>query len=129
MNPYAILGIPQNASKEEIKKAYKQLSKQYHPDVNNAPDAETKFKEINNAYETLTKLQPHTIPRFNPGPFVNIDFMKHFNSFDFSNSSNAKFTLSINFAENLNQENLSKILGHINELGIKVTSHSYTCRS
>jgi len=131
MNPYAILGIPQNASKEEIKKAYKQLSKQYHPDVNSSPDAEDKFKEINKAYEMLTKYQPQPRPSINSNPFVDMDFMKNFNfshNFNF-NQTNAQFTLSMSFTKNLSQEDLSKILKYVDELGIGVTSHSYTCRT
>lgn len=51
---YEVLGISKNASSEEIKKAYHSLAKKYHPDVNKAPDAEAKFKEINEAYEVLS---------------------------------------------------------------------------
>lgn len=50
---YEILGITRNASKEDIKKAFRTLARQYHPDVNKAPDAEARFKEINEAYEVL----------------------------------------------------------------------------
>ncbi|MEM5877376.1 MAG: DnaJ domain-containing protein [Candidatus Aenigmatarchaeota archaeon] len=50
---YKILGIDKNATEEEIKKAYKRLAKKYHPDVSKEPDAEEKFKEIQEAYDTL----------------------------------------------------------------------------
>ncbi|MEM4397851.1 MAG: molecular chaperone DnaJ [Candidatus Woesearchaeota archaeon] len=50
---YDILGVPKTASKEEIKRAYKKLAKQYHPDLNKSPDAAEKFKEINEAASVL----------------------------------------------------------------------------
>lgn len=50
---YEILGLGKGASQEEIKKAYRSLARQYHPDVNKEPDAETKFKEIKEAYDVL----------------------------------------------------------------------------
>ena len=59
MNPYEVLGVPENADEETIKKAYKELVKKYHPDkyVNNplADLAAEKMKEINKAYDMLTK--------------------------------------------------------------------------
>ena len=54
---YEILGIKKGASEDEIKKAFRKLAKKYHPDVNKAPDAEEKFKEINEAYEVLSDPQ------------------------------------------------------------------------
>jgi len=51
---YEILNVDRKASKQEIKKAYRKLAKQYHPDRNKAPDAEEKFKEIQEAYEILS---------------------------------------------------------------------------
>ena len=51
---YKTLEINENANESEIKKAYRKLARQYHPDVNKDPDAEEKFKEINSAYEILS---------------------------------------------------------------------------
>ncbi|WP_312753072.1 molecular chaperone DnaJ [Rummeliibacillus suwonensis] len=51
---YEVLGLEKTASKDEIKKAYRKLSKKYHPDLNKEPGAEEKFKEIAEAYEVLS---------------------------------------------------------------------------
>lgn len=51
---YEVLGISKSASKDEIKKAYRKLSKIYHPDINKEPDADEKFKEVKDAYEVLS---------------------------------------------------------------------------
>ena len=50
---YSVLGVDKKASQDEIKSAYRKLAKQYHPDLNKTPEAATKFKEINEAYEVL----------------------------------------------------------------------------
>lgn len=53
-DPYKVLGISPDATKEEIKKAYRQKAKQYHPDLNpNNPEAEKKMNEVNEAYDML----------------------------------------------------------------------------
>ncbi|MGN1298462.1 MAG: molecular chaperone DnaJ [Candidatus Scatovivens sp.] len=56
---YEVLGVNKNATDEEIKKAYRRLAKKYHPDANpdNKAEAEAKFKEVNEAYETLSDKQ------------------------------------------------------------------------
>ena len=51
---YEILGVPRNASDEQIKKAFRKLAFQFHPDHNNEAGAEEKFKEINEAYEIIS---------------------------------------------------------------------------
>ncbi|GMB10457.1 MAG: molecular chaperone DnaJ [Candidatus Improbicoccus devescovinae] len=52
---YKILGVSKNATDNDIKKSYRKLAKQYHPDLNNNnPHAEAKFKEVNEAYEVLS---------------------------------------------------------------------------
>lgn len=88
-NYYFILGIHIYASESEIKQAYRKLALQFHPDKNPSTDAETIFKEINEAYETLgdrekkatydlilrgvspaapTESRPHRDPRYTPRP-------------------------------------------------------------
>jgi molecular chaperone DnaJ len=51
---YNILGVSKNASSDDIKKAYRRLARQYHPDVNKQAGAEEKFKEINEAFQVLS---------------------------------------------------------------------------
>jgi curved DNA-binding protein len=50
---YEVLGVSRDSSAEEIRRAYRKLARQYHPDVNKDPEAEDRFKEISEAYEVL----------------------------------------------------------------------------
>lgn len=54
---YEVLGVPRNATDEEIRKAFRRLAFQFHPDRNRSPEAEDKFKEINEAYQVLSDPQ------------------------------------------------------------------------
>ncbi len=51
---YEVLGISRNATKEEIKKAFRKKAKEYHPDVNQSPEAEGQFKELGEAFDALS---------------------------------------------------------------------------
>lgn len=51
---YEILGVPRDASTEDIKRAYRRLAREFHPDVNADPEAEQRFKEVAGAYEILS---------------------------------------------------------------------------
>jgi molecular chaperone DnaJ len=90
---YEILGIQRSASGEEIKSAFRQLARKYHPDVNKAPDAEEKFKEINEAFAVLSDTEKRAAyDRFGHAgvngmggagapDFTNIDFSDIFEEF------------------------------------------------
>ena len=54
---YDILGVPKGASDDELKRAFRKLAQQWHPDVNATPEADEKFKEINEAYQVLSDPQ------------------------------------------------------------------------
>src|SRR5579884_2920191 len=54
---YEVLGVARSASDDEVKKAFRRLAKQYHPDTNKESGAEARFIEINEAYEVLSDPQ------------------------------------------------------------------------
>ena len=62
-DPYEVLGVSRNASAEEIKKAYRTLSRKYHPDANinnpNKAQAEEKFKQVQQAYKQIMDEKEH----------------------------------------------------------------------
>ena len=81
---YDVLGLSKGASDDDIKKAYRKLAKQYHPDINKAPDAEAKFKEINEAYEVLS--DPQKKATYDQFGFAGMDgqgFSQGFSNFGF----------------------------------------------
>ncbi|HAX72866.1 MAG TPA: molecular chaperone DnaJ, partial [Firmicutes bacterium] len=54
---YEVLGVSKTATDQEIKRAYRKLAKQYHPDVSTEANAEEKFKEVQEAYDVLSDEQ------------------------------------------------------------------------
>jgi curved DNA-binding protein len=50
---YEVLGVPRNATQDDVKRVYRKLARKYHPDVSKLPDAETRFKELGEAYAVL----------------------------------------------------------------------------
>lgn len=68
-NYYQVLGVSTDATQEQIKKAYRQKAKEYHPDVNKNANAQEKMKEVNVAYDILSdpqKKQQYDFSRQNP---------------------------------------------------------------
>ncbi|MFF0110981.1 DnaJ domain-containing protein, partial [Streptomyces hirsutus] len=59
---YEVLGVPRTADKDEIQRAYRKLARRYHPDVNKDPQAEERFKDLNEAYSVLS--DPKTRARY-----------------------------------------------------------------
>src|SRR3989304_4069049 len=80
---YEVLGVPRNASPEEVKRAFRRLAMQHHPDRNKEPGAEERFKEISEAYEVLSDPQRRAahdplahdgLQGFSGSPFEGFDF-------------------------------------------------------
>ncbi|XP_028305932.1 dnaJ homolog subfamily B member 9-like [Gouania willdenowi] len=91
---YDILGVPRDATERQIKKAFHKLALKYHPDRNKGPDAESTFREIAEAYETLSDEKRRreydqfghsagSSDGFHRRGGTNYNFHKHFHSFNF----------------------------------------------
>lgn len=61
-DPYQVLGVARGSSESDVKTAYKSLALKWHPDRNDSPQAEEKFKEISEAYTMITKGGPSANP-------------------------------------------------------------------
>lgn len=87
---YEILQVSRDASAEEIKKAYRKMAMKYHPDVASEPDAEDKFKQVNEAYEVLSDPQKRAMYDRGGDPLGGGSF-SGFGGFDFTNLVDAMF--------------------------------------
>lgn len=82
---YEVLGINRNATADEIKTAFRNLARKYHPDVNKAPDAEPVFKEINEAYGVLSDPEKRAAyDRYGHAGLNGMGGMPDFTTIDFS---------------------------------------------
>ena len=68
-DPYAVLGVDRDADADTIKKAYRRLARQYHPDVNSEPGAAERFKEVSHAYEVLSDPEKRRVYDLGGDPF------------------------------------------------------------
>ena len=102
---YSTLEVQQGASEQEIKDAYKKLAKKYHPDINKEKDAESKFKEINQAYSILTGKEQQKSGGFNGyGGYGG----NGFNSDMFNQFFNGGFNINFDFENGWEQVQTNK---------------------
>lgn len=122
---YKILGVNKKSTKDEIKKAYRKLSKKYHPDVN--PEGDEKFKEISEAYEILSddnKRKNYD----NPNPFTNMGGGMGFNPFeDFIHNFNRRPSKAPDKKIKVNITPLESFLGVSKPITFQVSNSCDTC--
>lgn len=99
---YEILEVSPSASDDEIKRSYRKLARKYHPDFNKSVEAEEKFKEINSAYEILSKKdRRNQYDKFGDTMFGNQSF-SDFSKYQSSHNVNMEDILSSIFGGNFN---------------------------
>lgn len=128
MNPHDILGVKGDASKDEIKKAYRKLAKDSHPDKNNGDD--TKFKKITHAYEVLTnpkarrdyeREQAHKARSRNVHPTVD-DILKDFMNNGF-NPARPKYNTTKQYHTNIKKKTHGKHISLVLNLILEDAFH------
>jgi molecular chaperone DnaJ len=107
-NPYAVLGLSNNATKDEVKSAYRKLAKQYHPDVNKDPGAEEKFKEVSKAYEDIINPQQPPVPQMDPFDIWNNNFNNPFGGNPFHKNLNTTINVLVEVTVEEAFQNINK---------------------
>jgi molecular chaperone DnaJ len=114
---YDVLGVSKTASQDDIKKAFRKLAMQYHPDRNKASDAEQKFKEINEAYEVLKDEQKRKTYDHYGHEGLNQQGFHGSNPFDFFNemfgNTGGSGGVKFSFGGDDDEGNLGDIFGNI----------------
>ena len=110
-NPYQVLGVSEQASDDEIKKAYRALSRKYHPDANvnnpNREQAEEKFKQVQQAYDQIQKIRSGSGPSYSYQ-----DFRENgYGSYSGSTGSGTGGSYSQNGYRNFSAEDLFRAFG------------------
>lgn len=129
LEAFAILELKNNASKEEIKSAYRKLAKEWHPDIKKSPEAEEKFKRINQAHDLLSKPQKTVQQPFKASPFPNDLFEQFFgrkSGFNFSQSrapKSASITIEL---EDITVQLAGEIAQLLAEKGYKIKGYSFS---
>jgi molecular chaperone DnaJ len=90
-DPYAVLGVDRDADADALKKAYRKLARQYHPDVNSEPGAQEKFKEVSAAYEILSDPEKRRVYDLGGDPFTNAGGFGQGAGFSFTDIMDAFF--------------------------------------
>lgn len=131
LEAFARLGLENDASEADIKIAYRKLAKQWHPDINKEPGAEEKFKEVNQAYDLLTKPRLSSKQPFKNNPFPNDLFEQFFGKqANNSHQSRATKSASITFElEDISPQLAEEIGQMLAEKGIKIRGYSFTKQS
>lgn len=112
---YSILEIPENTSANDVKKKYREMSKKYHPDVNKEPDAEDRFKKINEAYARIQKGGSDDMPGIEQGGFNPFSGFNPFAGMDpFQTSNKQREVKNITIDTNLSFE--ESVLGSKKEI-------------
>lgn len=113
-NPYDVLGVPSTASDDEIKKAYRDLTRKYHPDanVNNplADLAEEKFKEVQEAYDIIMKERANGGNRNYSGGYSYGGYGQNNGNYQ---QQSTEFQAVYNFLNNRRYQDALNVLGHM----------------